>query len=105
MQSAQSIADLIPCPNIESAQEVASAIEANLGRGILWILDGWDELPSHLQEKSLLRDIITPSLHSPITQSSVIITSRPISSVTWSLPELRCWVSLGRSRGSTSLSV
>jgi DNA replication protein DnaC len=80
VQSAQSIADLIPCPDIESAQEVASAIKANLGRGILWILDGWDELPSHLREKSLLRDMITPSLHSPITLSSVIVTSRPVSS-------------------------
>ena len=80
VQSAQSIADLIPCPDIESANEVASAIKANLGRGILWVLDGWDELPAHLREKSLLRDMITPSLHSPIIQSSMIVTSRPISS-------------------------
>ena len=80
VQSAQSIADLIPCPDIESAQEVASAIKANFGRGILWVMDGWDELPSHLREKSLLRDMITPSLHSPITHSSVIVTSRPVSS-------------------------
>ena len=80
VQSAQSIADLIPCPHIESAQEVASAMKANFGRGILWVMDGWDELPSHLREKSLLRDMIIPSLHSAITQSSVIITSRPVSS-------------------------
>ena len=80
VQSAKSIANLIPCPDIESAQEVASAIKANLGRGILWVMDGWDELPSHLRKRSLLRDMITPSLHSPITHSSVIITSRPISS-------------------------
>ena len=80
VQSAQSIADLIPCPDIESAQEVASAIKACLGRGVLWILDGWDELPSHLRERSLLRDMITLSLLSPITQSSVIVTSRPVSS-------------------------
>ena len=80
VQSAQSIAELIPCPNIESAQQVASAIKANLGSGVLWILDGWDELPSYLREKSFIRDLVTPSLHSPITQSSVIVTSRPISS-------------------------
>ena len=80
VQSAQSIADLIPCPDIESAKEVASAIKADLGTGILWVLDGWDELPAHLREKSFLRDMITPSLRSPITQSSVIVTSRPISS-------------------------
>ena len=80
VQSAQSIAELIPCPDIESAQQVASTIKSNLGRGVLWVLDGWDELPSHLREKSLLMDIITPSLHSFITQSSVIVTSRKISS-------------------------
>ena len=80
MQSAQSLADLIPCPNLKLAQKVASEIEVNLGRGILWVLDGWDELPSHVREKSFLREMITPSLHSPITQSSVIVTSRPISS-------------------------
>ena len=80
VQSAKSIADLVPCPSCESAQQVAREIEANLGRGILWVLDGWDELPAHLREKSLVRDMITPSLHSPITQSSVIVTSRSISS-------------------------
>ena len=80
VQSAQSIADLIPCPDIELAHQVANTIKASLGRGVLWVLDGWDELPSQLREKSLLSDLIIPSLHSPITQSSVIVTSRPISS-------------------------
>ena len=80
MQSAQSIADLIPCRDKETAQQVANAITDTDGRGILWVMDGWDELPSHLREKSLLRDMITPSLHSPITHSSVIVTSRPVSS-------------------------
>ena len=80
VQSAQSIADLIPCRDKETAQQVAKAITDTDGRGILWVIDGWDELPSHLREESLLRDMITPSLHSPITQSSVIVTSRPVSS-------------------------
>ena len=80
VQNAHSITDLIPCRNREMAQQVASAIADIDGRGILWVLDGWDELPSHLREKSFLKDMITPSLHSPITQSSVIITSRQITS-------------------------
>ena len=80
VQNAQSIADLIPCPSLELANQVAREIEATLGRGVLWVLDGWDELPLHLREKSLLRDMIKPSLHSSITQSSVIVTSRPVSS-------------------------
>ena len=80
VQSAKSIADLIPCPDIEAANQVAGAIKASFGKNILWILDGWDELPSHLREKSLYKDMITPSLHSSITQSSVVVTSRTISS-------------------------
>ena len=80
VQSAKSIADLIPCHDKESVLEVAKAIIEVDGRGILWVLDGWDELPSKLREKSILRDMITPSLQSPIVQSSVIVTSRPISS-------------------------
>ena len=80
VQRAQTIADLLPCPDTESAQNVANAITANYGRGVLWVLDGWDELPSHLREKSLLRDMIIPPNISPVTQSSVIVTSRPVSS-------------------------
>ena len=80
VQNAQSIADLIPCRDRETAQQVASVITDIDGRGILWILDGWDELPSHIRDKSFLKEMITPTLHSPITQSSVIVTSRQITS-------------------------
>ena len=80
VQRAKSIADLLPCRNDEMAQNVPSTITANDGRGILWVMDGWDELPAQLRQESFLRDIIIPSTKSPITLSSVIVTSRPISS-------------------------
>ena len=80
VQSAKSIADLLPCPDIQTAQLVANAIKASNGRGILWVMDGWDDLPSHLQKKSFLRDMITLPNISPIALSSVIVTSRPIAS-------------------------
>ena len=80
VQRAKSIADLLPCPDIETAQQVASAIKASNGRGVLWVMDGWDELPAHLRKESFLRDIIAPRRISPIALSSVIITSRPSSS-------------------------
>ena len=80
VQSAKSIADLLPCRNDEMALLLASAITDIDGRGILWVLDGWDELPTQLRKSSFLRDIIVPSTKSPITLSSVIVTSRPISS-------------------------
>ena len=80
VQSAKSIADLLPCPDIETARQIASAIKASNGRGILWVMDGWDELPLRLQDDSFLRDMIAPPHICPITLSSVIVTSRPISS-------------------------
>ena len=80
VQSAKSIADLLPCPDRETAQVVESAIKASNGRGILWVMDGWDELPSQLRKESFLRDMIATPQISPISLSSVIVTSRPISS-------------------------
>ena len=80
VQSAQKLDDLIPCRNDEMSRQIAGAITDIDGRGVLWVLDGWDELPSHLREKSFLRDMIVPPTKSPIAQSSVIVTSRPISS-------------------------
>ena len=80
VQSAKCITDLLPCRNREMAEEVARAITASDGRGVLWVLDGFDELPSNLREKSFLKDVIIPPAESPISLSSVIVTSRPISS-------------------------
>ena len=80
VQSAKCITDLLPCRNREMAEEVARAITANDGRSVLWVLDGLDELPSKLRKKSFLRDVIIPPVESPISLSSVIVTSRPISS-------------------------
>ena len=87
VQRAQTIADLLP---IENAQEIAAELIATNGCGVLWVLDGWDELPSHLQQDSIVRKLLPPSPSStyPFTQNkerllyecSVLITSRPISS-------------------------
>ena len=77
VQNAQAIADLFPCQDKEMPTQVARAITDVDGRGVLWILDGWDELPQSLREESFLGDIFTSQSKSPIAQSSVIITSRP----------------------------
>jgi hypothetical protein len=80
VQSARAIADLLPSHDKEISAQVGRAIMDVNGRGVLWILDGWDELPQSLREDSFLRDIFTSQSKSPIAQSSVIITSRPESS-------------------------
>ena len=61
VQRAKSIADLLPCQDVAVAQEYASDIIATNGRGILWVLDGWDELPPHLQQDSIFRSLLPPS--------------------------------------------
>ena len=46
------------------------------GKGLVLILDGWDELPNHLQTASLFRDIIFGTKRA-FTHSTIIVTSRP----------------------------
>ena len=83
VQKADSIEDLLPCRDDAMACRIANEIKARDGRKILWILDGWDELPSNLQDSSLFWNMITaPSaLKTSIPQSDIIVTSRPISSI------------------------
>ena len=115
VQIAQTIADLLP---VENAEEIAAELIATSGRGVLWVLDGWDELPPHLQQHSIFRKLLPPKVseqklgeiqedplyaeyvekkysdmklwevylqNNPqhnrlLTECSVIVTSRPISS-------------------------
>ena len=46
------------------------------GKGLVLMLDGWDELPNHLQTASVFRDIIFGSIRT-FAHSTIIITSRP----------------------------
>ena len=59
VQRAQTIADLLP---VENAEEIATELIATNGRGILWVLDGWDELPPHLQQGSIFRKLLPPKV-------------------------------------------
>ena len=100
VQRAQTIADLLP---VENAEEIATELTATNGRGVLWVLDGWDELPPHLQQDSIFRKLLSPKRSKqnlaeiekdPVSQTqfykyykdrllneaSIIVTSRPISS-------------------------
>ena len=82
VQSAQSIADLLPSKDHAMAERAAQEIIAIEGSGVLWILDGWDELPPHLQKESIINALIRPTLHqeNPLSKTAVIVTSRPVSS-------------------------
>ena len=76
VQRAQTIADLLPVENARVAIRLADDILSTNGHGVLWVLDGWDELPPHLQQDSIFRKLIKRML----CECSVIVTSRPISS-------------------------
>ena len=82
VQKAKTISDLLPCANKEMADQSEADMMYNHGKGILWVLDGWDELPPALPQNSIIHKLIQPgmSLQSPLHESDVIVTSRPVSS-------------------------
>ena len=82
VRKAKSIEYLLPCRNSTMAHDVGVDLVATDGKGVLWVLDGWDELPYDLSPDFVIYKLIRPgmSLESPLHQSSVILTSRPSSS-------------------------
>ena len=84
VQAASCIADLLPGRDDEMRQQTAKDITANDGQGVLFMLDGWDELPSYPSKNSIFHKMIQPGLslsqNNPLLMSTVIVTSRPIAS-------------------------
>ena len=80
IQNATVLPDILPARNLEISQIVASQIQDCDGQNILFVFDGWDEFPSHLQTNSLVSTIIRQPHKLSLHQSTVLITSRPVSS-------------------------
>ena len=82
VREAITISDLLPCTNKAMANETETVIMSLYGKGILWVLDGWDELPSDLPRDSIINKLVRPDMsrESPLHESAVIVTSRPSSS-------------------------
>ena len=59
--------------------EMLGYAQQNNGKGLVLILDGWDELTSQLQTSSLFRDIIFGDIRA-FRHSTIIVTSRPTCS-------------------------
>ena len=57
-------------------QEVTDFVTAHQGQGVLFILDGFDEMSEEMRKKSPVYDIITGHL---APHSSFIVTTRPIA--------------------------
>ena len=82
VKNAKGLADLLPCPDTTTAQQIAARMLANRCQDVLFILDGWDELPPNLRKNSIFHQLIQPMLpqSNQICESTVIVTSRPIAS-------------------------
>ena len=77
VRSATKLAHLLPQRDESMALELEREITLQDGRCILFIFDGWDELPSSVPGYKLIKQILD---NAKLHECSVIITSRPISS-------------------------
>ena len=82
VRMANTTADLLPCVDKTMANQVESIIKTHYGKGVLWVLDGWDELPTDLPSDSIINKLIQPFAfqENPLLKCAVIMTSRPSSS-------------------------
>ncbi len=80
VQSAQSIADLLPAGSEEKRRAAAEGIKAWEGRGVLFVLDGWDEFGPGLESDSIVSMLICKSDELDVPYSTLLLTSRPIAS-------------------------
>ena len=73
-EEVQKIANISQLFFSHDGETIAREVSANHGRGILFILDGFDELPKPLQQRSFLLDLIKGRV---LPESTVLVTSRP----------------------------
>ena len=81
IQKAIKLADIIPSQSDAAAELLTVEIEAIKGQGMLWIFDGWNDLPPDVQKNSYLQVLITASQGQcgPLARSAIIVTSQPLS--------------------------
>ena len=67
---------LTSAANKEEAADIAQSVRVCQGDGVVFILDGFDELPEEMRQSSIVQDILEGRL---APKASFLITSRPIS--------------------------
>ena len=80
IQSARSVENILPAESRGQAAGVVAEFQACRGQGVLWVMDGWDELPSCLHTNSIFHRLIVSPETENLHFSAVVITSRPIAS-------------------------
>ena len=64
--------------SMHEALQLAAEIQARDGRGVLLILDGYDELLQELREAPFFLNLLTHSPKSPLPECDIVLTSRSI---------------------------
>ena len=83
VQNANTLADILPAPDdleLPQTQNIVSQIQGSYGKDILFIFDGWDEFPPNLMNHSFVSSVIRQPHKLSLHQSTILITSRPVSS-------------------------
>ena len=76
-QNAKTITDMLPKLNDKMGEEISTEITGKNGSGVLFVLDGWDELPKNSPGYSIILKLLDGT---QLNECSIIITSRPTSS-------------------------
>ena len=76
IQKAKDIFELLPRQSEKMGQYISDEITTSNGKDILFILDGWDELPHDTPGQNVILNLVKGKL---LQKSSIIITSRPTS--------------------------
>ena len=74
VQHAKCVSDLFYHHDQATQQSVVQWVTSREGDGVMLVLDGYDELSSHLQTSSIFADIIKGEV---LPKATVLVTSRP----------------------------
>ena len=74
VQNISDVSSLFYAYDREDRVSVVEKIKNSRGRAVLFVLDGFDELPKLLQRESVLVDLLRKRI---LPQSTVVVTSRP----------------------------
>ena len=64
--------------SMQEALQLAAEVQARDGKGVLLILDGYDELQQELREAPFFLNLLTHSPRSPLPECDIVLTSRSI---------------------------
>lgn len=79
VQSANHLQDILPHPSEEIRNTVSNHIERTGGKGIAFVMDGWDELFSDLDPvSSYIFDLVFGNTSKCLPHATIIVMSRPV---------------------------